>query len=103
MPTMIGSSGNLKSNACCLPAQRKNITVSVMCTMPPASAFTPHREAASVVLAPAFCMNRRLSPMPPTPAGVMRLTNDPASPTSKELPNRTGTGQAASMLSAAPR
>ena len=100
--TRSGISGSEKSNAPSFPAHRMNIAARLMWTTPPAIAFTPHREAASTVLAPAFCMKRRLRPMPPMPAGVIRLTNDPAKATSTALNGRTGTGHAAMRLIAAP-
>ena len=53
-----------------------------MCTTAPAAALSPMPVTASAGSMPHFCMKRTLSAMPPTLAGVTRLTNDEASCTS---------------------
>ena len=50
-----------------------------MWTIPPATTLSPMPVTASAGSTPAFCMKRTLSAMPPTLAGVTRLTNDDAS------------------------
>ena len=49
-----------------------------MWTMAPATELTPTAATAAAGSTPAFWRNRTLSVMPPTLAGVMRLTNDDA-------------------------
>ena len=61
------------------PAQAKNTNSSTRCTMAPAATLSPTPVTASAGSTPAFCMNRTFSAMPPTLAGVTRLTNDDAS------------------------
>ena len=50
-----------------------------MWTMAPAATLSPMPVTAFAVRRPAFCRNRTLSAIPPTLAGVTRLTNDDAS------------------------
>ena len=64
------------------PAQAKNTMSSTMCTIPPATTLSPMPVTASGGGTPAFCRYLTLSAMPPTLAGVTRLTNDDASWTS---------------------
>ncbi len=58
-----------------------------MWTMPPATTLRPIPVTASAGGTPAFCMNRTLSAMPPTLAGVTRLTNDEATEVSTVATN----------------
>ena len=46
--------------------------------MPPASTLRPTPVTASAGAIPAFCMYRTFNAIPPTFAGVTRLTNDDA-------------------------
>src|SRR5215216_1155526 len=72
------------------PAQAKNTTSSTMWITPPAMTFSPIPVTASAGGTPAFCMYRTLRAMPPTFAGVTRLTNDEANWASTVAPNGSG-------------
>ena len=60
--------------------------------MPPATTLRPIAVTASAESIPAFCMKRTLSAIPPTLAGVTRLTNDDAICVSTVGPNGIGCG-----------
>ena len=49
-----------------------------MWTTPPASTFSPIPETAAAGSTPAFCRKRTFSAIPPTLAGVTRLTKEDA-------------------------
>ena len=49
-----------------------------MCTTAPTKELSPTPVTAPAGSTPAFCMKRTFNAMPPTLAGVIRLTNDDA-------------------------
>ena len=61
------------------PAHAKNTNRSTRWTIPPASTLSPMPVTACAEGTPAFCRYRTLRAMPPTLAGVTRLTKDEAS------------------------
>ena len=60
------------------PAQATNTKSSKMCITPPAAELRPTPVTAWAGGMPAFCMKRTLRAIPPTLAGVTRLTKDEA-------------------------
>ena len=85
------------------PAHATNTTSSTRCTMPPDSHVEPDPgDAPPPVPTPAFCRKRTLSAIPPTFAGVTRLTNDDASWAARLGPNGRCSGTPPASPTAAP-
>ena len=86
--------GSLNAFVRSWPASAKKTTISTMCMMAPARAFTPTAATLAGVLVPLFCRNRAFSAIPPTLAGDTRLMKDEAPCVSTAGPNGTWPGTA---------
>ena len=61
------------------PAHARKANDRAMCISSPDICCRPMLDDATARSMPCFCRKRTLVAMPPTRAGVMRLTNEPAS------------------------
>ena len=95
-------SGSLNASLVLWPAHAKKTTNKPMCTIAPATLSRATAATAVGASTPDFWRYRALSAMPPTLAGVIRLTNDDATWVAVVGKNGSGTGTAPVVDAAEP-